>query len=189
METKRVCALRNGDYQAFSEVFDCFWDKVYSYLAQKTKNTEAAKDLTQLVFIKLWKYRHTLTEDVSLNEQIFRKTKQIFIDWLRQELRKRKYLVEKENLTELYVPVQEHENIGLRNDVLKALRTLPPKRKEIFELRHIYGYSYKEIAKLLGISVKTVDNQLLKANQQLRKMLQLSVFAAISSDILIHQLN
>jgi len=183
MDVQKVISLRDGDRQVFREVFDSFWDKVYSYLAKKTRCTETAKDLTQLVFIRLWKYRHSLSAEIGLNEQLFRKTKQVFIDWLRQEYRKRKRIAES-GVPGPVVFDPHDTGFEIKSDVSNALRALPPKRKEVFELRHIYGYSYKEIAELLGISVKTVDNQLLKANLQLRKLLRISIYTAISSELI-----
>ena len=183
MDAHRVVALQSGDYSAFTDVFGMFWGKVYDYLVRKTHSPEAAKDLTQLVFIKIWKYRATLATDVPLNEQIFRKTKQVFIDWLRQEARKRQHFPDFAELPDIAVPGSADIAFEMRTDVQSALKTLPPKRKEIFELRHIYGYSYKEISELLGISTKTVDSQLVKANIQLRKILQTSIYLAVISHI------
>ncbi len=57
MDTQKAVALQSGDYGAFGDVFEAYWEKVFSYLSKKTNSTEVAKDLTQLVFIKLWKYR------------------------------------------------------------------------------------------------------------------------------------
>ncbi len=126
--------------------------------------------------------------DIPINEQIFRKTKQVFIDWLRQETRRRQHITDSVEISDLQVAGPGHDRLEMRNDVANAIRSLPPKRKEIFELRHIYGYSYKEIAELLGISTKTVDSQLTKANLQLRKILQTAIFAAIVQDV-ISQVN
>lgn len=182
MDINSVRALQEGDVQVFNDVFEMYWEKVYIYLAKKTGNNDAAKDLTQLVFIKLWKYKHQLTDQISLNEQIFRKSKQIFIDWLRQELRTRARLVLPETLPELAHFDTSLENSEIRRDIYNALQSLPPRRKEIFELKHIHGYSYKEIASLLGISTKTIDNQLHKANLQLRKILHAAIYMAVLSE-------
>ena len=184
MSTENNKALINGSESAFNEVFELFWEKVYTYFVKKTRSTESAEDLTQLVFIKLWKYRHHISEDIPLNKQIFRKTKQILIDWLRQESRRRSQFTSNTVFTQNVINDQTIENADLNTDLLNAIVTLPPKRKEIFELKHIYGYSYQEIAKLMGISPKTVDNQLSKANLHLRKILHASIQATIVSGIL-----
>lgn len=86
---EKINALKTGSEAAFKAVFESSWDKVYHYLWNKTRDVEQAKDLTQLVFIKLWRYKHSLSDELPLDKQIFRKTKQVFIDWLRQEMRKR----------------------------------------------------------------------------------------------------
>ncbi|WP_298708549.1 sigma-70 family RNA polymerase sigma factor [Chitinophaga sp.] len=186
MDTQLAEALQSGDYGAFEHVFENYWEKVFSYLSKKTHSTEAAKDLTQLVFIKLWNYRSGVSADIPLNEQIFRKTKQVFIDWLRQEMRRRQHIADTMELPDMQGNDAGHDRIEIRNDVANAIRLLPPKRKEIFELRHIYGYSYKEIAELLGISTKTVDSQLTKANLQLRKILQTAIFSVVLQDVISH---
>mgnify|MGYP003575730790 CR=1 FL=1 len=184
MSTGKNKALINGSESVFNEVFETYWEKVYTYFVKKTKNTESAKDLTQLVFIKLWKYRDDISEEVPLNQQIFRKTKQILIDWLRQESRRRSRFTENTITAQNLMTDQPIEKAELNTDLLNAIITLPPKRKEIFELKHIYGYSYQEIANLMGISPKTVDNQLSKANLHLRKILHASIQAILASDIL-----
>lgn len=184
MSTEKNKALINGSESVFNEVFEIYWQKVYTYLVKKTKSTESAKDLTQLVFIKLWKYRHHISDDIPLDKQIFRKTKQILIDWLRQESRRRSRFTDNTAFTQNIIADHSIENADRNTDLLNAIVTLPPKRKEIFELKHIYGYSYQEIAQLMGISPKTVDNQLSKANLHLRKVLRASIQATIVASIL-----
>ncbi|MDQ0965210.1 RNA polymerase sigma factor (sigma-70 family) [Flavobacterium sp. W4I14] len=177
---EKINALKTGSEAAFKAVFESSWDKVYRYLWNKTQDVEQAKDLTQLVFIKLWRYKHSLSDELPLDKQIFRKTKQVFIDWLRQEMRKREHL-EANCINSIDAGWDQiNHQIDVADHVYWAIDKLPPKRKEIFELRHIHGYSYKEIAEKLGISTKTIDSQLVKANSQLRKILQLSIWAVIT---------
>lgn len=180
---KTICIhdLKEGCHQMFSLVFETFWDKIYHYQLKKTKNVDSAIELTQQVFIKLWKYRSSLDEDLTIEQQIFQKCRQIFIDWLRKESSKRIHQVELDNSFDIADDQNPEVVYSLKHDVYKAIQTLPPKRKVIFELKHIHGYSYKEIAEDLGISVKTVDNQLLKANIHLRKILHTSMLLMVSN--------
>lgn len=166
-----ISSLKEGNYKAFTEVFDAWKHKVYSYFLKKTKQGDAAKELTQDTFIKLWKYRELMDETVGLDQQIFQKARQIYIDWLRKESSYRQHFDTPENIPfEPSSPIN-NDSHELRDAIHIALNSLPAKRKQIFELKHVYGYSYKEISKSLGISVKTVDSQLLKALSQLRKTL------------------
>lgn len=172
-------SLIRGSYPAFTEVFDLWWEKVYGYFLKKTKDANQAKDLTQELFIKLWKYRAQLSQEITLDEQIFKKARQVWIDWLRWESRRRQYF-ETSDFSVVNDQAQKESPV-FESDIYRAIGKLPSKRKEIFELKHIHGYSYREIADYLGISIKTVDNQLLKANTQLRKILQATILLAISS--------
>ncbi|NII82142.1 MULTISPECIES: RNA polymerase sigma factor [unclassified Pedobacter] len=177
---EKINALKTGSDVAFKAVFESSWEKVYRYLVNKTRDADQAKDLTQLVFIKLWTYRLSLSDEIPLDTQIFRKTKQVLIDWLRAEMRKREYIFSNSPEATDSSWDQINHQTDITNHLYWAIDKLPPKRKEIFELRHIQGYSYKEIAEKLGISTKTIDSQLVKANIQLRKILQLSIWAAIT---------
>lgn len=184
MEVSNIKSLQNGCHDTFSAIFDTHWDKVYYYLLTRTKDIDHAIELTQQVFIKLWRYKDSLSEDIPLDKQLFRKSRQIYIDWLRQESRKREYLIGIDETYDVPHPSDAESIYSLKYDLEKAIESLPKKRKQIFELKHIYGYSYKEIAEYLGISVKTVDNQLLKANIQLRKILSTSICIVLGEHLI-----
>lgn len=171
-----LSSLKEGNHKAFTDVFDVWKHKVYSYFLRKTKQAETATELTQDTFIKLWKYRGLIDPTISLDQQIFQKARQVYIDWLRKEASYRRHFDSPEHIRvepSFSVYNNSHE---LREAIHAALNSLPEKRKQIFELKHVHGYSYKEISQLLGISIKTVDSQLLKALSQLRKTLSNSQF-------------
>jgi RNA polymerase sigma-70 factor (ECF subfamily) len=172
-----LTCLKEGNHQAFTDVYDKWKRKVYYYCLKRTQDTEAAKDLTQQSFIKLWKYRRQLDESISLERQLFQKVRQVYLDWLKKEAQRRKYFADSPDTKENSSVYQM--NAELRSTLSAALNQLPEKRKKIFELKHIHGYTYKEIAEALGISIKTVDNQLLKAIHELRKSLSSSQFVLI----------
>ncbi len=113
-----------------------------------------------------------LSCELSIDQQLFQKARLIFIDWLRKEATYRKYFSQDmENAIE--VNWQVETNSDFRHHIENSIKSLPPKRRKVFELKHIHGYSYKEIAEFMGITVKTVDNHLLKATSQLKKVLNL----------------
>ncbi|OJU29210.1 MAG: hypothetical protein BGN92_02920 [Sphingobacteriales bacterium 41-5] len=157
--------LRNGDHKAFAEIYGASHKRVYFYFLKLAGDEFVAKELTQKTFIKLWRYRTQVALELSIDQQIFQKARQIYIDWLRQQARNRR-CVALEEIHEVPAVIE----VTAMSELRQALNHLSPKRKKVFELRHIYGYSYKEIAELLNISVRTVDNHLLKATAQLRKV-------------------
>ncbi|MCD2425119.1 sigma-70 family RNA polymerase sigma factor [Niabella pedocola] len=173
METKTIKAVKEGNYRIFSEVFDRFWRKVYRYFLKQTQNAADSKDLTQRVFINLWTHRDALSEEGTLNEQIFRNARLTFIGWLSRKYRFRDSFLITEDGKQVALFVLADDTYQLNPDVLQALESLPPKDKELFELRHVGGYSNKEIAMLLGIPAKAAERQLLKVNRQLQKLLSM----------------
>ncbi|HTN35664.1 MAG TPA: sigma-70 family RNA polymerase sigma factor [Arachidicoccus sp.] len=166
--------LKNDDAEAFREFYFLWDERLYFYFLKKVTEENCAHDLTQLTFIKMWKYRSSLTDQHTLEVQLFRKAKHVYIDWLRKEatVRKQKeaeiqYFSEPATQDELHPETEKLQN---------ALKQLPPMRRKVIELSHLQGYGYKEIAQKLNISVKTVDNHIYQALKQLRKILSLFIF-------------
>ncbi len=155
-----------GDQIAFEIVFKLSHKKVYAYFNKKTASKELADELTQLAFIKMWRFRHTLAPDLTLDTQLFRIAKTTLLDHFKKlatEERKLKSFYQ-DNIAELYAPSSDYET----NQQLEAvLNQLPPTRKKVFILSRIEGYSYNEIAEQLSISPRTVEKHISLALKQL----------------------
>jgi len=158
------------DEISFREVFNKYYDKIYSGFYKKTQSYEIAQDLTQQTFIKFWKYRESYTVDLTIEVQLFRKGKLVFIDWLRKESKERQMI---DNL-KLYDKIHINElPVDLKDSLNYAINKLSSARRQVFTLAFIEGYSHKEIADKLNLSVRTVETHIFKAVQQLRKTLAL----------------
>lgn len=151
-------------------MFKQYYSKVYFYLLKKTKSPEYARELAQLTFIKLWQFRHTLSPDLDLDLQLFNIASTTHIDFLRRENTLRRKIL----LLAEHSPKKEESHSGSgfeEEDYLHALtRTLSPVRKKVFILSRIQGHSYKEIADQLSISIKTVEDHMVKALRQIRQV-------------------
>ncbi|MBV9961046.1 MAG: sigma-70 family RNA polymerase sigma factor [Parafilimonas sp.] len=161
-------AIKNGDVNAFEAAYIQYRGKLYAYFLKKTIAEEDAKDLLQITFSKLWQYRHSLSVDYLLEQHLFHIARTVFIDYLRKENKLQKVrttakLHSSEKLSEEYM-----SEFDLRTRLQTILSEMPLLRKRIFELHKLEGYSYKEIAEILSISVKSVDNNLAKALKYLR---------------------
>jgi RNA polymerase sigma-70 factor (ECF subfamily) len=163
-------AIKRGDAFAYEQAFVQYRDKVYFYFLKKTRSAEDAKDLLQTTFLKLWKYRHSLSEDYLLEQHLFQIAKTVFIDYMRHEnkvVKVQRTVNERfKQDSDIYIST----NFDLQARLYRVLSTMPELRKKVFELNRLQGYSYKEIAEILSISVKAVDNNLSKALKQLRKI-------------------
>ncbi|WP_431294470.1 RNA polymerase sigma factor [Pedobacter sp. P26] len=172
-----IVDLRSSNEATFEQVFKIWHRKVYGYFISKTACTDLANELTQTVFIKLWRFRKLLSENYHLEHQIFRITKSVLIDYFRTENTARRHL-------SLYGKELEGSHTGenqfeIRQQLYTVLNTLPPMRKNVFILSKLYGYTYKEIAEQLSISPRTVENHVSLATKQLAKYSTLVLLCAL----------
>jgi RNA polymerase sigma factor (sigma-70 family) len=175
-----IDAIRNGDTFAFEQAYQQSSEKVYGYFLKKTKSPEDAKDLLQTTFLRLWKYRESLSPDFLLDQHLFQIARTVYIDYLRKENKHSRVAELAENKINadascVYISTE----FDIKARLQATLSAMPALRKKVFELNRLQGYSYREIASLLSISVKAVDNNLAKALRHIRKTL-LIIFIVIN---------
>ena len=153
----------------FCEVFNSTFDKVVRFIASIVKSEEVAIDLAQDVFAKLWERRNSIDINNSLDGYIFVLAKNNSLMHLRRERNQEIFICETLN-------TQVSEGIDTTYDiqemltvVRKCVKQMPEPRKEIFILSRKRGMSNKDIAKKLGIGVKTVEYHITKALSELKK--------------------
>jgi RNA polymerase sigma-70 factor (ECF subfamily) len=165
--------IRSGNEASFTEAFNLYYPKVYHHFLKKTRSPATAHEAAQLTFIKLWEFRHTLSGSISLDTQMFHIAAGALIDYLRRENTQRKKVF---SLAESAVSSEDGAATGFdrsfeTSDYLLSLtRSLPPVRKKVFILSRIHGHSYKEIAEQLSISLKTVEDHMVKALRHIRSI-------------------
>jgi len=160
--------IKEGGIKAFTGVYNLYHIKLYHYFLKKAKDTETAKELVQLSFIKLWNSRHTLSNEYSLDNQLFVIAKTTLIDFIRMSAAKKNQSITfEDDLSEVLQtsPDNSFEETDYFNE---AIRSLPPVRKKIFILSRSKGLNYKEIASELSISINTVEDHMSKALRYLR---------------------
>lgn len=172
-QADKIAALKQGDQFIFGEIFNEFHHKIYLYILAKTRSPYLAEEVTQLTFIKLWNSRATLQEGLSLSAQLFQIAKTTCIDLLRKEgARLKLTIVKNEELQAPNSSVSETiDNRELQTKLSQEVQKMPPVRKKVFELSRYEAKTYKEIAQLLSLSEKTVENHISLALKQLRRML------------------
>lgn len=132
---------------------------------------EAAEDVVQEVFVKLWNKRTELTVIQSLKSYLFRATVNTALNYLET----RKNIVPLEAVGNIETAAGAGDKVHyneLERKLAEAIEQLPPKCKAIFILSRYEGMKYQQIADHLDISVKTVENQMGKALQVLREKLR-----------------
>lgn len=168
-----VECLKKNDFVAFDSLFHKYSENLYAFALSITRETFAAEEITQLVFLKVWEKRAQINEHLSFKSFLFSVAYNETISWLRKEKSKERRMSEFVQTVEFMTSKTEYaiefrDIEGMANQIVESL---PEKRKKIFRLSREQGFSNKEIANKLGISVKTVENQMTSALKYLREKL------------------
>lgn len=176
-----ITDIKKGDQVAFQAVYDLFHIKLFHYYLKRTRTEEGAKDLTQQAFIKLWQSRHTLSEAHTLDAQLFTIANSVYIDHLRKQATERRYQYQLEDDLDEQSSLVYHAHRDYETaDYLHAVsEDLPPVRKNVFILKVDKGYSNKEIAEKLSVSIKTVEDHYSKALKHVRSIVMIATFLRI----------
>ena len=167
--------IRQGNHTSFEIVFKLWHKKVYGYFFKKTACDDLAEELTQLAFIKLWRFKHTLTEDFPIDVQLFKIAKTTLLDYFKKLANDERNLkLYSADLT--YKIAEQSLQFDINKQLEVVLNCLPPTRKQVFVLNRIHGYSYKEIAEKLSISPRTVEKHISLAIKQLNGYAYLLIF-------------
>lgn len=168
-ERELLAGIRAGDEHAFDAVFREHYASLVRCAQAMLHRRDIAEEIVQDVLLALWQRRDTLVVEDSLRAYLFRATRNRALNHLRHLSIERRAEPE---LSMVEVPdapapaalVGEEIDAALR----AAIRALPPRCREVFELSRVSGLRYAEIALTLGISVKTVEAQMGKALKVLR---------------------
>ncbi|WP_254412156.1 RNA polymerase sigma-70 factor [Dyadobacter diqingensis] len=154
----------------FKEIYNRYWSPLYSAAYRRVKSREVSQEIVQDIFTSFWIHRDELHVKTSLTGYLLTAVKYRVLNHFEKEMVRRNYrnLIvnmpdQSPNLTEEAV---FYEDLNRQLDLEVA--QFSPKCKEVFELSRKSYKSNKEIADLMNISVKTVENHLTKALQILR---------------------
>lgn len=167
--------LREDDAGALDLVLREHWGPIVTYLARWLESRDAAEDVAQQTFIRLWEQRSSWGLEGSLRGLLFRIARNLAISYQRSlEARGRAGLrfVSEEDSRSPSSPLEDVLVGELGRALDGAIGALPERRREVFVLRCIHGLSYNEIAAAMGISEQTVANQLSRALATLRSSLE-----------------
>ncbi len=172
-EKEFVVELKKGSFSAFDHLFSVYKSRLYAFVVGYLKIEEDAKELVQDVFVKVWENRHHIDTCRSFNAYLFTITKNTVLDYFRKKANERNYLDYIREHVGLVVDSFEEkiEYADLLEKAESVIEDLPPRQKEIFQMSRKQGLSNEEIAEILKISKKTVENQITLAKKYIRKRL------------------
>ena len=158
----------------FERIYKLYYPKMFGFAKNYVLATEDAENIVQDVFLVLWEKKDELEITYTLTTYLFTLVKNRCLNFLRHKLIEEEYNIQmKEELSfKLYalesLDYSYQSETELQEVVKRALDTLPERCREIFIKSRIEGLKYKEISEELGISVNTVENQIVTALKKLR---------------------
>ena len=164
-ERELILSLKQSSKDAFTALYKQYWKQVYNFSRLYLTSADAAEEVVQEVFIKIWETREFLREDDHFKGLLFIITRNLIFNRHRKNMNEDFYKV-----TVLAAEIDAH---NLQEYIDRLIDELPPRRREIFNLSRKEQKSYKEIALLLNISEKTVENQISEALKYLKKNITL----------------
>lgn len=163
-----------GNEPAFAELFRRYDRRIYPFVLKMIKSPVMAEEITQEIFIKLWRHREGLAVIDQPESYILTITARHTLDQIKKRLNETRML---QRFSAGLTPGHnEPEELLLLKDteelIQKAVDQLPPQQKSVYLLSRREGMSYEEIGREMKISPNTVRNHLVKALAAIRIWLE-----------------
>ena len=182
MSTQQGIVIDIHTELGFKTLYKSYYSKLMRFARYYTLCEEDAENIVQDVFVLLWEKKAVTENKVLLASYLFTMVKNRCLDYLKHKsiVEEYKLYIEENHYYEVQSKVGSLQ--GMDSDVLddeairklltNALETLPPRCREIFFKGKLEGMKYKEIAKEMEISEKTVENQMQIAMKKLSATLK-----------------
>jgi RNA polymerase sigma-70 factor (family 1) len=174
-EQQLIADVKVGDLEAFETLFTRYQPSLLRSIAFQVRDVEAAHDIVQETFVRVWQNRASLRPALSFQALVYRIGINLVRDMARHADTRHR------SAAEVPPPVPpdnaDPESATHHALLLEALRRamreeLPERCRAVFQLSRMEGLSIPEVAERLGISAKTAENQLTKALRILRRALR-----------------
>lgn len=163
-------AIHHYDDRAFEQLFKAHFKALHAYAHTFLRDEEMAEEIVQNLFMKLWQKRELIHARTSVKAYLYKCVHNDCLNHIKHVKIQEKYqehtlFTMDQHSTSASQKVELSE---LESRLAQALRELPEQCRAIFQMSRFEELKYKEIAEQLGISIKTVENQMGKALRLLR---------------------
>lgn len=175
-EEQAVILLSKEDnHEAYSYLYEMYWSKVYNFARLYISSIEDAKEIVQIVFVKLWETRTFLKENESLKGYLFIITRNIIFNQKRRSFNEDFYKTSildaytEDNINDSCEAEEKMYAMELSRFIDSLVLSLPERQRECFLLSRVEKMTYREIGERLGISERTVEVHIIRALKYLKK--------------------
>lgn len=180
-EQELIAAIRKGEELGYRQLYDAYADRVYNTALSILQHTQDAEDITQEVFVEVFRSVQTFRGDASLLTWMYKITTGKCADHLKRSKAKKRFAFVSslfgEDASLLHdKPHFEHPGLLLEHKehgkmLFNTLKRLPEKQQIAFTLHKIEGLSHAEIADVMNLSTGAVESLLFRANEKLKILL------------------
>lgn len=165
-------AVKKGDCKSFESLFSSYYEPLCNFAYLFVQDRGIAEETVSDVFLNIWNKRQMINIELNIKSYLYKSTKNAVISKLRKQQPK---LVQLDNLKNqggfdtpetLMIQTEKKEFFN------KIVAQLPKKAGLVFRMHKVDGLKYREIAEVLNISEKTVENHMGNSIKHLRKLVQ-----------------
>ncbi|OFY99249.1 MAG: hypothetical protein A3K10_01345 [Bacteroidetes bacterium RIFCSPLOWO2_12_FULL_31_6] len=159
------------DEKTFEQIFKTHFSSLCHFARKYIRDTDICKEIVHNVFVNMWEKRSSVDLGKNVKSYLFAAVYSRCMNYIRDQKKfdgNASEHIEVINKADDQDIEQKMAETELENRINTAIQTLPEKCREVFQLNRIEGLKYREIAEKLGISIKTVENQVSKALKVLR---------------------
>ncbi|MCB0700218.1 MAG: RNA polymerase sigma-70 factor [Chitinophagaceae bacterium] len=183
-----IIVLNADSSVLFERTFKEHFKGLHAYACSILRDEDDAEEMVQNVFYKLWEKKERLNELDSIPAYLYRAVYNECMNFVKHEKVKKAH---QQHVTHVGdVNEREHDSAGvkeLEGKIAEALKSLPEQCRTIFQMSRFEELKYREIADKMGLSVKTVENQMGKALKILRT--KLAEYVTVLGVVLFNLLN
>lgn len=177
MDTTEITCIekiKSGDVSSFERLFKDYYSMLCNFAYGIVKDSDSAEELVQKLFCNLWEKREELNINTSIKSYLYTAVRNACLNTkkhlkVRMEYEKEYLYVNRSAQDESGMKLETKE---LRDQIETAISKLPEQCRQVFKLSRFEELKYREIAEVLNISIKTVENHMGKALKILREELK-----------------
>ena len=165
-----LTGIKKNNRRDLDQLFIKYYEALCRYSNKFIMDTNACEDIVQAVFIKFWDKRKSININSSLKSYLYTSVRNACFDYIKREVNyDMQELDAVENVSTPDFNNYNYDYKILEDNIAQSIQNLPKKCKIIFELSRYSKLSYAEISEELGISKKTIENQINIALKRIRK--------------------
>jgi RNA polymerase sigma-70 factor (ECF subfamily) len=163
-------AVKNGDLQQASLLFERYHKRIYNFLARMTMDRALAEDLTQNVFLRIIKYRNSYREGLRFQSWIYQVARNIFSDHYQMHKNRFSDFIDVEKVSEHLPDSGENQTLEEQEKLLaRSMAMLNDEQRELLVLTRFQHMKYEDVAVIMDTTVANIKVKVHRAIAKLRE--------------------